>query len=485
MYGNPNSSFSNPYTDFLSDARFVHFGREGMLQELAQVISVPNPDHRDLHGLSGMGKTSLLRYLAGIPSTDGRFIEHYREYLNGEYKQHPERLFFLYLSGWIDSIHPFVLMARELNSRLREYVAAATEKPDIDGALLAPLTVGDDERAEAFDILETTVRALSLAGIRPVLLFDNFDTELGFGKLDVDEVGRLGSVREYGSLIFATERLLEEVNPAAKGSPLFKQLTQMPFRNMHDDQAAQFLRAPLELAKVDLPAADIDHLIELAGGFRYLLLLAGRALWDLRRHLGLHDKPAEPLSESMLLYLDERLRQEFWRPFEHSFQNLNAHQQAVLIDLARRETISLDSLLKAGNQSSRLSWLEQYGLIDVLPDGRLRLFSRLFQEFVLGQAKAQAAQATPSLASTDLTVQQETLYNVFRNRPDEVVTFEELGRMLWGWPSSRRAKDIQKGDLDKIRIAVSKLRRELEKSQTGESIVSLRSRGYRFEPARG
>ena len=476
MYGNPISTYSNPYTDFLSDGRFVHFGREGILQEIAQVISVPNPDHRDLHGLSGMGKTSLLRYVAS-----SHFVADYRDFLSGEFHDRPEKLFFLYLSGWIDSIHPFVLMVRALHGRLQEYVASDPAGPNVDDALLAPVNLGDDEGARAFDLLETTIRALWLAGIRPVLLFDNFDTELGFGKLNVDEVGRLGSVREYGSLIFATERLLEEVNPAAKGSPLFKQLTQMPFRNMHDDQAGQFLRAPLELAQVDLPRADIDHLIELAGGFPYLLVLGGRALWELRRRLGLRDKPAEPLSEPMLLYLDERLRQEFWRPFEHSFQNLNPRQQEVLIDLARRETISLESLHEAGKQSSRLLWLEQYGLIEVLADGRLRLFSPLFQEFVLDQA----ASAGPALASADLTVQQETLYNVFRNRPDEVVTFEELGRELWGWPPNRRAKDLQKSDLDKIRIAVSKLRRELEKSQTGESIVSLRSRGYRFEPARG
>ena len=480
MYGNPISNYSNPYTDFLSDGAFVQFGREGILEEIAQIISVPNPDHRDLHGLSGMGKTSLLRYLAG-----GRFVVDYHDHLSGEFHDRPDKLFFLYLSGWIDSIHPFVLMLRALNSHLQEYHQTAAAKPTLAPALLEPLEVDGNDGARAFDMLETTIRALSLAGIRPVLLFDNFDTELGFGKLNVDEVGRLGSIRDYGSLIFATERLLEEVNPAAKGSPLFKQLTQMPFRNMHVDQAEQFLRAPLAMAKVDLPGDDIAHLIALAGGFPYLLVLGGRALWDLRRRLGLHDRPAEPLSEPMLLYLDERLRQEFWRPFEHSFQNLNPRQQAVLIDLARRETISLDSLHEAGKQSSRLLWLEQYGLISVLPDGRLRLFSPLFQQFVLDQAEAQGTAAAPGLSTADLTVQQETLYNVFRKRPDEVVTFEELGRELWGWPPSRRAKDIQKSDLDRIRIAVSKLRRELQKSGSGGTIVSLRSRGYRFEPARG
>lgn len=484
MYGNPISNYSNPYTDFLSAGEFVHFGREGILQEIAQVISVPNPDHRNLHGLSGMGKTSLLRYVAG-----GRFVVDYRDFLSGEFNDRPDKLFFLYLSGWIDSIHPFVLMGRALNSRWQEYYEAAPEKPNVEPTSLAPLVVGDDEGARAFDNLERTMRALSLAGIRPVLLFDNFDTELGFGKLDVDEVGRLGSVREYGSLIFATERLLEEVNPAAKGSPLFKQLTQTPIRNMHPDQAEDFLRAPLAMAGVDLPTEDIDHVIALAGGFPYLLVLAGRALWDLRRRLGLRDKADEPLSEPMLLYLDERLRQEFWRPFEHSFQNLNKEQQAVLIDLARRETISLVSLLDAGKQSSRLLWLEQYGLITVPPDGRLRLFSRLFQEFVLGQAEmaaaAEAAEAAVAPPAVEMTVQQEKLYKVFRNRPDEVVSYVELGRELWGWPPNRRDKDIQDGDLDKIRIAVSKLRRQLQKSQTGETIVSLRSRGYRFEPARG
>ena len=77
---------------------------------------------------------------------------------------------------------------------------------------------------------------------------------------------------------------------------------------------------------------------------------------------------------------------------------------------------------------------------------------------------------------------QSSLYDVFRSRPGEVLTFEELGRRVWSWTLSLGDEPSER-DKRKIHIAVSKLRRELEESDTGERIVNLRALGYRFEPA--
>ncbi len=55
--------------------------------------------------------------------------------------------------------------------------------------------------------------------------------------------------------------------------------------------------------------------------------------------------------------------------------------------------------------------------------------------------------------------------------------------MVWRWPADRQREPTGE-EKRKIRIAVSKLRRQLEILGTGERITNMRARGYRFEPAR-
>ena len=65
--------YGNPFSEFLVSDDFLLIGRDGTLREVAQVITMANPDHRDLHGLAGMGKSNMLRYISGP-----EFIEEYK-----------------------------------------------------------------------------------------------------------------------------------------------------------------------------------------------------------------------------------------------------------------------------------------------------------------------------------------------------------------------------------------------------------------------
>ena len=474
--------YGNPFSDFLMSEEFLPVGRENILDDIGQAITQPNPDDRDLHGLPQMGKTALLHYIGGP-----NFLKKYRTEFQKPYDEEPYRIFIAFIAGWFKSVHPFVQIYREYFRAYQAYYdTMAAQHPEINlpEPPTIPIRVEDGETAMAF--VEVNLRGLDRAGIRAVMLFDEFDSDLAYARLTADETARLAAWKPYVFMILATERRLEDVNAAAKGSPFYKRLPQIAIRDMRPDEARLFVTRVLAAREASLPDADIDRLVRLAGGFPYLLLLAGQALWELRRRIGLQDSP-DSLPDAFQPYLENRLADDFRRLFELYFQQRTNAQRQALLDLARRETINMDEAVAAtGRQDVLLTSLETYGLVDFDAESRVyRLFSPLFRSFLLAYLDAPAA-ATAATATAEtepnLTGLQSSLYDVFRSRPGEVLTFEELGRRVWSWTLSL-GDEPSESDKRKIHIAVSKLRRELEESDTGERIVNLRALGYRFEPA--
>jgi hypothetical protein len=468
--------YGNPFSEFLASGAFLSIGRGSILQEAAQVITLPNPDDRDLHGLPGMGKTDILRYMCGP-----EFITHYRKTFFTPYTQEPYLLLFVYVAGWIGSIHPFVLLYREFIKAYREYRDdMAVNHSEIVLPDVSLEEIDDLDGGQAMSLMEPLLRRLIKARVRVAMLLDDFDSDLAYVRLNADETSRLSSWKEYCSFILATERRLEDVNAASKGSPFYKRLTQTPMRDFLPNEAREFLAAILEKKKASLPKEDVDDLIRLAGGFPYLLILGGRALWDLRHRTGLGDS-SDKLPDALRPYLEERLAAEFRRMFELYYEGRTAEQRQVLLELAARGSLVLQS--EAGDpQHVQLMGLEQYGLVDVDSKGYVTLFSPLFGEYLLSLSAALSTERAMAGTEPSLTGLQTNLYNIFRSKPDEVLTFEELGRRVWSWPADPGHQPSEE-DKRKIQIAVSKLRRALEDSGTGERIVNLRSRGYRFEPA--
>ena len=482
MYGNP---LLNPFTTLLSTGTILPTGREVRLAELAAVISQEQHENRDLHGLPNVGKSALLRQVVG-----DQFLSPLHEQFLEPYRSKPQRLFILYVSGWIESIHPIVLIYREYFRRFQAYQAWIRK---IDPAfrekglppLAEPAEGAPPDAKQALDLLEGHLWALRDAGIRVVLLLDDFDSPWAFGKLSVDEAARVNSWRDYFSLICTTERLLEDVNREArkKMSPLFKRLTQRHVGDLSPDGAARFVRAALGDARDMLPEDDVRLLIELSGGFPLLLLLGGQALWELRDRLGLLESPDRPLPGPMRAFLRARLAQEFSRTFHSYYETLAPVRQAVLLEMARVGRLPTDSLSDDEAYASHLSWLENYGLVRIT-DGYVDLFSPLFREFLLsGVAAPETSDPAAVRPEPDLPRQQADLYDTFRNRPGEPLSYVELGQAVWEWPAERRDEEIDEAEKRKIHLAVHKLRAELERAGRGDRIVNVRKRGYRYEPA--
>ncbi len=473
MYRNPPM---NPFSLFLSRNGFILIGREELLSQIASVITQSPPDDRDLHGLPQMGKTALLRYIAGP-----QFIERYRDVFIKPFNEHPERIFFVFVSGWNAGTHPFLVLYHEYYRHYRAYQAQHPELADL--SLVEPVA---RDAAHALAMLEPHLWALHQRGFRPVILFDNFTGESAFGALNLEETTRLGLWKDYCSLIFATERLLEEVNPKAKGSPLFKRLTQVEIRPMLPGEAERFLYAVLETQndtlseadRITLPGSEIAEVVALAGGFPYLLLLGGRVVWELRRELGLLERPDDLLPDSARADLMNRLADIFARSFDVYYRNLSEERREVLLDLARRGEIPGAAMQEYGRRTQHLGWLTKYGLVTMRTNGDRAIFSPLFRDYLLSVIN----DLSPSRAQ-DLPRQQAGLYETFRKRPGEPLTYVELGQAVWEWPAERRDEEIDETEKRKIHLAVHKLRAELERAGSGDRIVNVRNRGYRYEPA--
>lgn len=471
----------NPFSYVLSRGDFITAGREELLSELARVITQKPPDDRDLHGLMQLGKTKLLHYLVGP-----EFIKQFAKDFFEPFDKHPERLFFVIVSGWNESTHPFIVIYREYR---RQFMLFRKEHPDLQDrdeqqSGLPQLQLDEETELDAdkaIGLVELHLWAMYDRGYQPVILFDDFATEWAFAKLDLEESTKVGRWKDHCSLIFVTERLLEEVNPRAKGSPLFKRLTQSIIKPMLPAQAARFICAAIDTchdtlpegARITIPDQDIAMVAELAGGFPYFLLLGGRELWELRRELGLLDRPDVPLPDAVHTDLRSRLAENYARIFDLYYRELSEKRREILLDLAETGSFSAKDMSKSTTIAHNLSWLTKYGLAPMRPNGDRVLFSSLFRDFLLS-VKGETLK---------LPRQQSDLYDAFRNRPREPLSYVELGQVVWDWPAGRRAEDLDEVEKRKIHLAVHKLKVELQRAGSEDRIVNVRNRGYRYEPA--
>lgn len=455
----------NPYLSFQTGVPFLDEGRRILLRRISESICQQPPNNLDIHGLPEIGKSTLLRYVAGPDYLEG----HGREWLTGEFSAEPYRLFRFYVSGWVPSTHPFVRLSEVFYRAYDEYARQmAQTQPNFPVPELNPPSPTETRSPnEILARLEQDIQVVSRARVRPVMLIDDFDQ--AFGQLDIHQTGRFGSWKTYCALFFATERRLEDVNAAAKGSPLFKGLPQFRYNALLPAEAEAFLNRPLLNTNINFPAADVALVIQLAGGFPFLLLQAGETLWEMRQHQSLLTQGDKPLSPGARQLLAARLAQTFQRSFGLYYYCLSHEQREALHELARAGTLNLSAITAQLN--IQLSGLQAFGLVNFLPGGAVRLFSPLLADFV----KAQELPARPGGSSTGLTTSQQDLYAYFRRRPGQLLTFRQLGRDLW---TGDEAWEPTEQDKRKIHIAVSRLRKHLGQ---GEQIVSVRRQGYRYD----
>jgi hypothetical protein len=270
--------------------------------------------------------------------------------------------------------------------------------------------------------------------------------------------------RDRVSIVLGTERPLHQVNSKAAGSPFFQTLPLIRFGGLNAEESLRLIDEPARSAGKPFPAGDIKFVLEQADGHPYLLILAGKALWDLRRQFELLDREDVPLSREQLAILRGRLQEEFQHTFQLYWDRLDRYEQRALKTLSTGGTENLKE-----QDYMALASLEQKGVVQLNPSGSYCAFSSLFKDFVAGLSETTGA--APKL---DLTGLEESLYEYLRAHSERVCTFEELSQAIWGGHGNEEEQLKRR-----IQVTISRLRKKLQ-SMNGEDIIALRGQGYRL-----
>lgn len=350
-----------------------YYGSQACVEIALQCISGTPAHSIELHGLPGMGKSFLLRYLA---DPDGA-LKRSAGMLQPPYDESPSRLFPLLVEFRLrpSDIHPFVYIFKRFHEefeRYREvaYSALSGLLHDAIGNRGRPQSPG-----EAATAIEDVLLGLKDAGVRTAFLLDDF--HLAFRLLTASETVRLRPWRDAAAFIVATESRLHKVNVEAAGSPFYQTLTLVPFGGLSRDEAWRLVAAPAEDAGWAFDSDDIQFVVEQAGVHPLLLVLAGRALWDSRNSVGYARGKRAAVSKEYPELLVGRFKGWFHPTFQMYWEHLGTEEHYALA-----VSVSHDKEISPGCYSV-LTSLEQLGMVRFDPvEGRYRPFAPLFGEYI-------------------------------------------------------------------------------------------------------
>jgi hypothetical protein len=435
-----------------------YYGSREKVRIALQTIADRDPGSFELLGLPGMGKSTLLRYLA---HPQGALARH-REWIPEAFAREPQRVFPILVEyrRLPTGMKPFTYLAQRF---LEEYPVyrERSNLSDLPEPEYRPAPEGADN---ALDYLETKLLALQGQHIRPVLLLDDFD--LPFKDLSPEQTTRMRPWRDGVSFILGTERPLHLINQRAAGSPFFQTLSLERLGGLTRPESHRLIEEPAQLAGRCFPPEDIAFVLENAGGHPYLLILAGRALWELRQRLELLEQGDHPLNKAQQAVLRGRLLDDFTLTFQLYWNRLESYEQGALQLLAQGKPADLGEA-----HDMALASLEQKGLVQLQPDGSYRLFSPLFR--VPGKYIPPAPPV--GARALELTELEERLYQFLREQAGQACSFTEIAQALWGAGADADQKQVH----GRIQVSVSRLRKKLQEANQGD-ILPMRGLGYRL-----
>jgi hypothetical protein len=445
------------------------YGSQELVGKIVQAIKHLSPSAIELLGLPGMGKSTLLRYLAhpqGALTPNSKWLG-----------QDCRESFFPLLvecRRLPSEPHPFVSLLQQFRDQYEQYRSSrrqeGTEQDKVPTLPEPHSQTSSTTALSAVASLEEHIRHLRAAGVRPVFLLDDF--HLPFARLSLEETTRLRPWRDEVAVVMVVERALYLVNPEAAGSSYFQTAPLLRLGGLSQQEARHLLQDPAAGAQCPFPAEDIEYVITQTGTHPYLLIRAGTTLWNIRQQFGLLQKPAIPLADSQQAILHGHLQVHFNRAFELYWHHLEAEERAALRALVLAQPSTYTS-----PQYKALAALEHLGLVTLNPQkSHYEFFSPPFGDFVA--SKIGTTRAAPEL---DLTGYEATLYHYLRRNADRVCTFEELSQAVW--QRSLEGTAEEKEQRRRLQIIVSRLRQKLNR-QSGADIQSIRDQGYQFIPAR-
>jgi hypothetical protein len=255
---------------------------------------------------------------------------------------------------------------------------------------------------------------------------------------------------------------LHLANKEAAGSPLFQSTPLRRLEGLSSGEARRLLEEPARNERKPFPIDDVELILSQTSGHPYLIILAGRALWDMRRRLNLLDTTTPLQTEERTMLLGH-LAKDFGPSFELYWRRLDPKEREIL-KIFNQSKKPVDNLEKS--QYKFLSNLLELGLVKYVPHSGYETFSPLFADFV--------ETVDDTEASSNLTGFETRLLDYLRRNANRVCTYEELWQDVWNQPLA----DLDREQIRRrMQVTVSRLRPKL---QPGEDIISIRDHGYKF-----
>jgi hypothetical protein len=442
-----------------------YYGSPLWVQQVLKRITIPKT--MELLGLPGMGKTSLLRFIA---SSKGALAnEQYKSLLPGPYDKEPERIFLLLVEfklmpkdkQWFTYLYErFQAEYPKLRERTRKHFPSLGRELDLPEIKTDPLTTED----ETLSTLESYLKRLE--HIRVVFLFDDFDHI--FKDFDLPQITRLRPWVEWSCFVLAISRRLDEVNEKAAASPFFSSMPCVRLNGLGAEEASELVTDLLRSTNTAFHPDDVEFILGQAGGHTELLIRATQAFWMARQQMTTTNNE-DPLSKDHREHLVTMLCPEFYRFFNLYWTCLDEAERDVL------KKITLKQKREGLTEKAAEGTLQNSGLL--LYDAAAREnkpFSPLFKDFLADQVAALGK------SKPDLTGTEASLLEYLQRHANQPCTFEQLLQEVW------KASDQESDEKDqrrRMQVTVSRLRTKLNKANTGEDIVNIRDVGYRYIPA--
>jgi hypothetical protein len=438
---------TNPFFNFLHTDPPVVVGRDHLISDILQGITLPQPLSWQITSLRTMGASALLRYLSHPEGAITR--SPHREFLPA-IRNSVEEVIFLYfdfMSAFVgESLAQWLCQQISQDSRIKD---------EFDKT---------DSGAPAAARLHTLFAELGRKKRRAVLVFDHFDRVLK--KLEKGEAERLRPLVGLAAFVISTELPLVTINPESAASLFAGQL--QPVRLEPLTRTAG--RALLEQAAAGhaLNLKPYFDLADQAGTHPYYLLTAAAELYTLQQRQGQGEAggggglSAETLAETLAWRLESRFDGEFTRFWNH----LNDNERRVMTLVVQKTD---PATLQPAERRARSS-LEEKGLLIRADGERFLPFSELWGRFVRRQSDLPDQQEAAGLTQS-LTPREQALFDFLRHNPDRLLSYDEILKAVWESDDTPEARHS-------LRQFVARLRVILPDGK----ITTNRGRGYTWHP---
>lgn len=452
--------FTNPYSNRwpVTDPT-SYYGRRTELLQVASSIREWEP--LSITGEPRIGKSSFLYYLAH-PDWENKQAD-FSSHLGN-----PTAYLFVTIELQLLPVR----FAEEFWKYLFHRLVQETEKAGIyNEKLQAMHHLSQEAGAGVYQIQIILEKYLDQLERKVLFLFDDFDILIkDFENPEVTHItGVLRALKssslkdKMNYIIISTDslsRLFEDKGIASSLSPLANIVVPAPPLGLLEEEAVhELLQKPFDQYPEALPRFSDEEksfIVKLAGRHPDALKIACFYLLEAKIHGSVDfDRVRQTIEH------DERLQWLMKRLWERATQ----YQELPLQDNLRQVALG-----QRPTNRRAFDELCRRGLVEMDCAGTPRVFSELFQTFVLHPQKAHAALPTStSIAafSGNLTPLEEKLYNFLTAHIEQVCTREQLQQVIWG--------DKLPASPDALEQLVKRLRAKLRRPA---SLLNVRGQGY-------